>query len=64
MDRRAAKELLHVRDWLLRADEIVQRGKYVADDREQTWLTLSVDLPEWHTSLEPRIEQAQADLEA
>lgn len=116
-DRRAAKELLHIRDWLLRADEIVQRGKdrYLADellqeagdslmmklgeaanrlsklgedapdgvdwalavanrnfiihqydaiDREQTWLTLSVDLPEWHTSLEPQIEQAKADLEA
>ena len=27
MDRRAAKELLHIRDWLLRADEIVARGK-------------------------------------
>ena len=34
MDRRAAKELLHIRDWLLRADEIVERGKdrYLADD--------------------------------
>ncbi len=116
MDRRAAKELLHIRDWLLRADEIVERGKdsYLADDllqeagdslmmklgeaanrlsklgvdapggvdwalavanrnfiihqydaidREQTWLTLSVDLPEWHASLTPKIEQAEADLE-
>jgi uncharacterized protein with HEPN domain len=116
MDRRAAKELLHIRDWLLRADEIVERGKdrYLADellqeagdslmmklgeaakrlsrlgvdapdgvdwalavanrnfiihqydaiDREQTWLTLSVDLPEWHASLKPKIEQAKADLE-
>ena len=116
MDRRAAKELLHIRDWLLRADEIVERGRdrYLADellqeagdslmmklgeaanrlsklgvdapdgvdwalavanrnfiihqydaiDREQTWLTLSVDLPEWHASLQPKIEQAEADLE-
>ena len=116
MDRRAAKVLLHIRDWLLRADEIVERGKdrYLADgllqeagdslmmklgeaanrlsklgvdapggvdwalavanrnfiihqydaiDREQTWLTLSVDLPEWHASLKPKIEQAEADLE-
>ena len=117
MERRAAKELLHIRDWLLRADEIVVHGKdrYLADellqeagdslmmklgeaanrlsklgidapdgvdwalavanrnfiihqydalDREQTWLTLSVDLPEWHASLQPKIEQAEAHLEA
>jgi uncharacterized protein with HEPN domain len=34
MDRRAAKELLHVRGWLERVDEIVERGKsaYLADD--------------------------------
>lgn len=116
MDRCAAKELLHIRDWLLRADEIVERGKdrYLADellqeagdslmmklgeaanrlsrlgvdapdgvdwavavanrnfiihqydaiDREQTWLTLSVDLPEWHASLQLKIERAEADLE-
>ncbi len=33
MDRRAAKELLHVRKWLLRSTEIVDRGKaiYLAD---------------------------------
>ena len=33
MDRRAAKELLHMRDWLLRAGEIVERGRhrYLAD---------------------------------
>lgn len=33
MDRRAAKELLHIEGWLQRADEIVQRGKgpYVDD---------------------------------
>ncbi len=116
MGRRAAKELLHIRDWLLRADEIVERGKdrYLADkllqeagdslmmklgeaanrlsklgvnapdgvdwalavanrnfiihqydaiDREQTWLTLSVDLPQWHASLNTKIEQAETDLE-
>lgn len=34
MDRRAAKELLHIQGWLGRVDEIVRRGKtaYLADD--------------------------------
>lgn len=34
MDRRAAKELLHIQAWLVRADEIVARGRstYLADD--------------------------------
>lgn len=36
MDRRAAKELLHIKGWLDRVDEIVGRGKdaylYLADD--------------------------------
>jgi hypothetical protein len=34
MDRRAAKERLHIRDWLLRAEEVVERGKdrYLADE--------------------------------
>lgn len=33
MDRKAAKELLHIRGWLVRVDEIVKRGKkaYLAD---------------------------------
>ena len=33
MDRKAAKELLHIKGWLERVDEIVERGKddYVAD---------------------------------
>ena len=33
MDRKAAKELLHIRGWLDRVDEIVERGKgaYLAD---------------------------------
>ena len=33
-ERRAAKELLHVKAWLDRVDEIVERGKdaYLADD--------------------------------
>jgi uncharacterized protein with HEPN domain len=33
MDRRAAKELLHIRGWLERVEEIVQRGRgaYLAD---------------------------------
>ena len=34
MDRKAAKELLHIQGWLERVDEIVERGKdaYLADD--------------------------------
>ena len=116
MDRRAAKELLHIEGWLDRAGEIVGRGKdaYLADDllqeagdslmmklgeaakrlsrldvlapegvewalavanrnfiihqydqinRELTWLTLSVDLPAWQTSLAPLVVQARAALD-
>jgi uncharacterized protein with HEPN domain len=34
MDRRAAKELLHIRGWFARVEEIVTRGKdaYLTDD--------------------------------
>jgi hypothetical protein len=34
MDRKAAKELLHIKGWLDRVDEIVERGRraYIADD--------------------------------
>lgn len=34
MDRKAAKELVHIQGWLERVDEIVQRGKdtYLTDD--------------------------------
>jgi uncharacterized protein with HEPN domain len=34
MDRRAAKELLHIQGWLERVDEIIRRGMvaYLADD--------------------------------
>ena len=34
MERRAAKELLHIRGWLDRVDEVVERGRdaYLADD--------------------------------
>ncbi len=115
MQRRAAKESLHIRGWLTRADEIVARGKaaYLADDllqeagdslmmklgeaagrlskldvlapegvdwalaianrnfiihrydeidREQTWLTLSADLPAWRGSLESLFSQAESEL--
>ena len=33
MERRAAKELLHIRGWLDRVDEVAERGKdaYLAD---------------------------------
>jgi uncharacterized protein with HEPN domain len=117
MERKAAKELLHIQGWLARTDEIVVRGKaaYLADDllqeagdslmmklgeaasrlsrldllapegvdwalaianrnfiihrydeidREQTWLTLSVDLPAWHVSLDSLIAGAEAALAA
>jgi uncharacterized protein with HEPN domain len=117
MQRRAAKELLHIRGWLTRSDEIVARGKdaYLADDllqeagdslmmklgeaagrlskldvlapggvdwalaianrnfiihrydeidREQTWLTLSADLPAWRGSLESLFAQAEAAVTA
>ena len=115
MERKAAKELLHIRGWLTRADEIVARGKaaYLTDDllqeagdslmmklgeaagrlakldvlapdgvdwalaianrnfiihqydeidRQQTWLTLSVDLPGWRASLDSLIAQPEAAL--
>lgn len=34
MDRRAAKELMHIKSWLARVEEIVQRGRasYLKDD--------------------------------
>lgn len=37
MDRKVAKELLHIRDWLDRAQEIGERGKdaYLADELMQ-----------------------------
>jgi len=34
MDRKASKELVHIRSWLERVEDIVERGKdaYIADD--------------------------------
>lgn len=117
MDRRAAKELLHIRGWLERVDGILARGKdaYLDDDllqeagdslmmklgeaanrlsklgvlapdgvrwaiavanrnflihqydeinRERTWATLSVNLPEWKASLLPLFAQADAAIDA
>lgn len=34
MDRKAAKELLHIKGWLVRVNQIIERGKqdYLADD--------------------------------
>ena len=117
MDRRAAKELLHIQGWLERVDEILARGgdAYLDDDllqeagdslmmklgeaanrlskldvlapdgirwatavanrnvlihqydeinRERTWVTLSVNLPEWNASLQPLFEQAQAFIDS
>jgi len=116
MDRKAAKELLHIEGWLDRSAEIVARGKddYLSDallqeagdslmmklgeaakrlsrldvlapdgvewalavanrnfiihqydqiNRELTWLTLSVDLPAWRTSLDPLVVEATAALD-
>ena len=115
MERRVAKELLHIHSWFLRAEAIAKLGKehYLADDllqeagdsllmklgeaanrlskarvlapdgvewalaianrnfiihqydaidREQTWLTLSVDLLAWHSALRPLIDRATKDL--
>lgn len=115
MERRVAKELLHIHSWLRRAEEITElgKGRYLADDlmqeagdsilmklgesanrlskanvpapqgvdwalavanrnfiihqydaidREQTWLTLSADLPTWHAALRPLISRAARDL--
>lgn len=117
MDRRAAKEILHIQGWLERVDEIVERGKdaYLTDgllqeagdslmmklgeaanrlsrlgvlapegvewalavanrnfiihqydeiNREITWQTLFVDLPQWNASLAPLFQAADAAIEA
>lgn len=117
IDRRVAKELLHIDGWFRRSDEIVGLGKdfYLADgllqeagdslmmklgeaasrlarlevlapdgvewalavanrnfiihqydqiNRELTWLTLAVDLPAWHVSLAPMIEDARTAIES
>lgn len=50
MDRRAAKELLHIEAW---HDEI---------NRMLTWETLSGDLPAWRLSLQPLFGEAGAAL--
>ncbi len=117
MDRRAAKELLHIQGWLERVDEILAKGMkaYLGDallqeagdslmmklgeaanrlskldvlapdgvrwatavanrnflihqydeiNRERTWVTLSVNLPEWNASLQRLFEQAQAFIDS
>ena len=117
MDRKAAKELLHIQGWLDRVDEILAKGKdaYLADallqeagdslmmklgeaagrlakldvlppdgvrwataianrnflihqydeiDREITWATLSVNLPEWKASLAVLFIKAAARIAA
>lgn len=38
--------------------------QYDQINRELTWLTLSVDLPAWHKSLTPLVDQARAALDA
>jgi uncharacterized protein with HEPN domain len=115
MERKAAKELLHIKSWFVRVDDILRRGKeaYLADvllqeagdslmmklgeaanrlsqlgvlppegvewalaianrnfiihqydeiNREQTWLTLSNDLPAWNASLQTLFDDAEMTL--
>lgn len=115
MDRKAAKELLHIQGWLKRVDEILVKGEdtYHADallqeagdslmmklgeaagrlakldvlapdgvrwataianrnflihqydeiDRQITWATLSVNLPEWKESLAMLFDAASAQI--
>ena len=117
MDRKAAKELLHIQGWLGRVDEILAKGKdaylteallqeasdslmmklgeaagrlakldvlppdgvrwataianrnflihqYDEIDREITWATLSVNLPEWKASLAGLFSKAAAQIAA
>ncbi|MGC4151472.1 MAG: DUF86 domain-containing protein [Propionicimonas sp.] len=117
MDRKAAKELLHIQGWLERVEEILAKGEeaYLDDgllqeagdslmmklgeaanrlsrldvlapegvewaiavanrnflihqydeiSRDLTWETLSVDLPEWKTSLQMLFDQANALIDA
>jgi uncharacterized protein with HEPN domain len=37
--------------------------QYDQINRELTWLTLAVELPAWHVSLTPLVEDARADVE-
>lgn len=117
MDRKAAKELLHIQGWLDRVEEILAKGEeaYLDDgllqeagdslmmklgeaanrlsrldvlapegvewaiavanrnflihqydeiSRDLTWVTLSVDLPEWKTLLQMLFDQASALIDA
>lgn len=117
MDRRAAKELLHIRGWLERVAEVAAQGKdaYLGDDllqeagdslmmklgeaanrlsrlkvlepdgvtwaqavanrnflihqydqinRELTWQTLSVALPEWQVSLRTLFSEADTVIDS
>lgn len=52
MDRRAAKELLHLAGWLQRVEDHVV-------NRNLTWLTLSVDLPQWGEAFGPLFAEAK-----
>jgi len=55
MERRAAKELLHIQGWLERVDEI---------NRSLTWMTLSADLPAWNVSLQELFAEARTAIAA
>lgn len=47
MDRKTAKELLHIQGWIQRVDEIVRRGKtaYLADNQPGNHLENPVNRP-------------------
>jgi len=48
-------------DWALAvATRNINIHQYDDVDREQTWLTLSVDRRAWHASLRPLISEARA----
>ena len=55
MDRKVAKEFLHIRDWLIHQyDEI---------DRALTWETLTSDLASWRAALSGYFADAEASLD-
>ena len=47
-----------------RASQQIIGYQYDQINRELTWLTFSVDLPAWRTSLAPLVDQARAALDA
>ena len=50
MDRRTAKEFLHIQNWLIHQYDMI--------DRDVTWATLHCDLPIWIAALSESFAQA------